>query len=409
MSDVFVLGVGCTPFGRHPGSDIRRLAADAIVAAAGDAHLELGAIEAAFFANSTQGHFDGQHALRGPVALRHAGFRNGFVTSVENACAGGLTAFTLAVQAIRAGACDVAVAVGAEKLVDPDKAKSFAAFESGVDLGEPEALADGLAALAGNHPVEAGARRRSRMMDIYAALAAFHMHTYGTTETQLAQVAAKNRRVGALNPLAAIQRAMTVEEVLAADRVAGPLTVPMCAPLTDGAAAVILASPRVAASRRGSAVRVRAARVQTGEARAAERIDRHVSRLTSLRAYEDAALGPDDIDLAEVHDATALGEILQSELLGFCAPGEGGALVSSGETSLGGRRPINLSGGLESKGHPLGATGLSQICEATWQLRGVAGLRQAEKAQIALIENGGGFLTVEEAVCGVAILEAPPR
>jgi acetyl-CoA acyltransferase len=409
MSDVFILGVGCTPFGRHHDSGIRTLAADAIAAAAADADVGLDAIGAAFFANSTQGHFDGQHALRGPVALRHAGFRNGFVTSVENACAGGLTAFTLAVQAIRSGACDVAIAVGAEKLVHPDKAKSFAAFESGVDLGEPEALAAGLAALAGQHGCDAGSRQRSRMMDIYAALAAFHMRSYGTTPAQFAQVAAKNRRVGALNPLAAIQRAVTVDEVLAADAVVGPLTVPMCAPLTDGAAAVVLVSERVAASRRRGAVRVRAARVQTGEARPADHLERHVSRLTALQAYEDAALGPHDIDLAEVHDATALGEILQSELLGFCEHGGGGALVSSGETSLGGGRPINLSGGLESKGHPLGATGLSQICEATWQLRGVAGLRQTEKARIALIENGGGFLTVEEAVCGVAILEAPPR
>lgn len=409
MSDVFVIGVGCTPFGRHLESDIRTLAAQAIGAAAADADIGLDAIGAAFFANSTQGHFDGQHALRGPVALRHAGFRNGFVASVENACAGGLTAFTLAVQAIRSGACDVAVAVGAEKLVHRDKAKSFAAFESGVDLGEPGELAAGLAALAGSISVDAGSRQRSRMMDIYAGLAAFHMRTYGTTRTQLAQVAAKNRRAGALNPLAAIQRAVTFEEVLAADAVIGPLTVPMCAPLTDGAAAVVLASERVTVSHRRGAVRVRAARVQTGEARSADCLDRHVSRLTALAAYEDAALGPDEIDLAEVHDATALGEILQSELLGFCEHGGGGALVSSGETSLGGRRPINLSGGLESKGHPLGATGLSQICEAAWQLRGAAGLRQSEGARIALIENGGGFLTVEEAVCGVAILEAPPR
>ncbi|KAF0177864.1 MAG: acetyl-CoA acetyltransferase [Caulobacteraceae bacterium] len=406
MSDVFVIGVGCTPFGRHIETPIRDLARYAIRAAMADADIDTRAVGAAFFANSSQAHFDGQHALRGPIALRHAGFENLFVTSVENACAGGLTAFSLAVQAIRAGACEVAIAVGAEKLVDADKSKSFSAFDSGVDLGDPDGLSDGLRQLTGGLPAaDDGALKRSRMMDIYAALAAFHMRNFGSTARDFAYVASKNRNIGARNPLAAIRSPIGLEEVLASRPVVGPLTVPMCAPLTDGAAAVLLASSDFA-QRIAGRVRVRAAQVLTGANRQAEALDKHVARRTSQAAYEEAGLGPNDIDIAEVHDATAVGEVLQSELLGFCEIGAGARLASSGATSLGGARPINLSGGLESKGHPLGATGLSQICELTWQLRGHAGDRQAPGARIALAENGGGFLTVEEAVCGVAILEA---
>jgi acetyl-CoA acetyltransferase len=198
---------------------------------------------------------------------------------------------------------------------------------------------------------------------------------------------------------------MTLRQILDAPVVSGPLTVPMCAPLSDGAAAVVLVSERwlrrLGATR---ALRLRASVLRTGSRRDPRDYAHHLCHLAARDAYAQAGVGPDDIDVAEVHDAAAFGEILQSECLGFCAFGEGGALAESGATRLCGRIPINTSGGLESKGHPLGATGLGQIHELALQLRGEAGTRQVEGARLGVAENGGGLLGVEEAVACITIL-----
>jgi acetyl-CoA acetyltransferase len=246
-------------------------------------------------------------------------------------------------------------------------------------------------------------------MDIYAAQARNHMRLFGTTQRQIAAVAAKNHWHSQWNPLAQYRIPMTVEEVLADKLIAWPMTRSMCAPMSDGAAALIVASTaavkRLGIARR--AVRIRAVAVGSGTSRTANEYERHLTRLTADKAYAQAEVGPGDISLAELHDASAIAEILHSEHCGFCAYGEGGALVESGATRLGGRLPLNVSGGLLSKGHPIGATGAIMIHELVTQLRGEAGPRQVTKPRLALAENGGGFHGLEEAACVVSILEAP--
>jgi acetyl-CoA acetyltransferase len=234
--------------------------------------------------------------------------------------------------------------------------------------------------------------------------ARLHMERYGTTQRQLAVISAKNHYHGSLNPLAQYQKDMSVEEVLADKVVAYPLTRPMCAPIGDGAAAALLCSgSRLKRYPDARPVRIRASVLAAGALPdyGLEPIGTRLSR----KAYEQAGLGPEDIDVAEVHDATAFGELLQCEELGFCPEGEGGILAESGDTTLGGKLPINTSGGLECRGHPIGASGLAQIHELVTQLRGEAGARQVEGARIALSENGGGFIGMEEAAMCVHILE----
>jgi acetyl-CoA acetyltransferase len=252
-------------------------------------------------------------------------------------------------------------------------------------------------------PADSG--ERSVFMDIYASLARFHMKTFGSTERQMAAAAAKNHRHSVHNPLSQYRKDMSTDDVLAARMISWPLTLPMCAPISDGAAAVVLASEaglkRVARNR---AVEVLASVIASGSERRPEELDKHVCRRAADRAYEIAGVAPRDISVAEVHDASAFAEILQSELLRFGEFGEGGWLAERGETSIGGRLPINPSGGLESKGHPIGATGLTQIHELVMQLRHEAGPRQVEGARLALAENGGGFQGYEEAAASIHIL-----
>jgi acetyl-CoA acetyltransferase len=246
---------------------------------------------------------------------------------------------------------------------------------------------------------------RNALMDAYAAQARLHMATYGTTARQIAAVAAKNHGHSAHNPLSQYQRAMSADEVLAASLVAWPLTTPMCAPISDGAAAAILCAGEAVGRLSGSAlVEVLACRSRTGTARAPDDYAKHVTRRVAAEAYEESGVGPADIDVAEVHDASSSGEIVQVEALGLCAPGEGGPDAARGETALGGRIPVNPSGGLVSKGHPLGATGLAQIYELVTQLRGAAAGRQVDGARIALAENSGGFYGVEDGMSCITIL-----
>lgn len=244
----------------------------------------------------------------------------------------------------------------------------------------------------------------SPFMDVYAIAARRHMQRYGTTQRQMALVASKNHQNSALNPLAQIQKRMTTDEVLADKAVAYPLTRSMCAPIGDGAAAAIICSERFLRQRGGRrSVRIRASVLASGRAREQDEPD--IATRLSRQAYECAGLGTDEIDVAEVHDATAFGELHQSEALGFCNEGEGGRFAESGATALGGSIPLNTSGGLESRGHPIAASGLAQIHEVVTQLRGEAQARQVENARIGLAQNGGGALGVEEAAMGIHILE----
>ncbi len=418
MRDVYVIGVGMTQFAKHLDRSEKHLVAEAVGDTLKDAGVAARQIETAIFSNSAWGWFENQHCIRGQVALRPLGLQGIPITNVENACAGGATAFHLAWQGVAAGMYDCAMAVGMEKLYNQDKIKTFQAYNSGVDVAE---IATHFAMWRGvlddldlkiqvETDNDGAGKSRSAFMDVYAGMCRWHMATFGTTQEQLAFIASKNHFHGSLNPKAQFRKDMSVEEILAARPVVYPLTVPMCAPVGDGAAAAVVCSAdylkKLGSSR---AVKIRASVLGSGIDRPIGDLDRCIGARLGRRAYEMAGLGPRDIDLAEVHDATAFGEVAQCEVLGFCPSGEGGPFAMSGATRLGGKLPINPSGGLESRGHPVGASGLGQIHELVTQLRHEAGPRQVEGCRIALAENGGGNLGFEEAAMCVHILEGLTR
>jgi acetyl-CoA acetyltransferase len=244
-------------------------------------------------------------------------------------------------------------------------------------------------------------------MKIYAAMCRYHMKTYGTTQRQIAAVSAKNHQHSVHNPQSQYRKPFTIDEVLAAPPITYPITLPMCAPVTDGAAAAIICTEaglrRLGIDRR-RCVRIAASVIRSFTHRPIGAPEQAIGHLAALQAYDQAGLGPGDIDVAEVHDASAMGEIIQAENLGLVGFGEGGPAAERGEFTLGGRIPVNTSGGLESKGHPLGATGIGQLYELVTQLRGEAGARQVQGARHAIQENGGGLQGVEEAALAIHIL-----
>lgn len=411
VAEVYVVGVGMTKFGRHLDKSVKDLTGEATLEALRDAGTTQKEVGAAFFANTSQGYIEGQHMVRGQVALREIGFEETPVSNVENACASATTAFHLAFTHLRAGMSDVALAVGVDKMLTGDKQKGFSVFDGAWDVTTANETAAILARLGEGvePPLGRGhmANTRSLFMDVYASLSKYHMKRFGTTERHLAAVSAKNHWHSTMNPLAQYQQDMSIEEVLAARMISWPLTIPMCAPISDGAAAAVLATDegidRLGLDRR-RAVRIRASVLAGGTNRDPEALERQIGHLAALRAYEMAGLGPEEMSVAEVHDASAFAEIQQSENLGFCEYGQGGWIAERGETRLGGRIPINTSGGLESKGHPIGATGIGQIHELVTQLRREAGPRQVEGARFAIAENGGGFYRCEEALVCMTIL-----
>ncbi len=412
MSDnVYVADVVMTRFDKHPDKSIKQLTAEAVNALLQSSGVDVKDLEAAWFSNSGWGLSQTQHCIRGQVALAPIGIQGLPITNVENACAGGSTAIHSAWTAVKAGLYDLVLAVGAEKVYFPqDRKKMFEGFMSGTDVEFAQSMIEMMKADAKKKAEEAGASGEekkgghSAFMDIYAMGARMHMKAYGTTQRQLAVIAAKNRANGALNPLAQFQHEMSVEEVLADVQVAYPLTRAMCAPIGDGAAAALIASERGLKKLDGARpALVRASMLASGSLPGSGL--EGISRRLSQAAYEKSGLGPEDIDAVEVHDATAFGELLQCEDLGLCPVGEGGPYAESGATSLGGKQPVNPSGGLECRGHPIGASGIAQVYELVTQLRGEAGRRQVEGARVAMAENGGGFIGVGEAAMCIHILE----
>jgi acetyl-CoA acetyltransferase len=340
--------------------------------------------------------------VRGQIVLRECGIGGIPVVNVENACASASTALHLAWQAVAGGFYECVLALGMEKLYHPDKARSFAALAGAVDVELLAQIKEALGSMRGS-PEKSG-EKRSLFMDVYAAAARQHMARYGTTVEQFAAIAAKNSFHGSLNPRAQYQEAHTVAEVLASPIIAAPLTRLMCSPIGDGAAAAIVVSEHALKRLRsnGPPVRIAASVLGTGRDRAAEEPDPVAA--VARGAYEQAGLGPEDVSLAEVHDATAPAELMIYEELGLCAEGDGGRFVDAGETKLGGRCPVNTSGGLIAKGHPVGATGLAQIVEVVEQLRGRAGRRQVPGARVGLTENAGGAVRGDPAAVAVHIL-----
>lgn len=404
MESIFVIGIGITPLGRHWDQSIKELSQTAVNAALSDAGCGTNDIGSLFFSSSTTGFLQGQTFVPGQIAMRNMGFEKIPMYNIENACASGSSAFNLAIQSIRAGSCDIALAVGAEKMNIEDKKRMFAVFDAGWDVEAVEKTKEKLLAMGEGVEVPPGTtspKPYSVFMDVYAAFCRFHMKTFGTTQRQIAAVSAKNHAHSVHNPNAQFRDSYTIDEVLAAPPITYPLTLPMCAPISDGSAAVIVCNQagleRVSADR-NRAVEVLASVVQTGSDRSPDDYDNHLTAIAARRLYEEAGVGPSEVDVVEVHDATAMGEIIQAENLQLVPYGEAGPAAERGEFTVGGRVPINPSGGLESRGHPISATGLAQIHELVTQLRGEAGARQVEGARIALQENGGGLHGVEEAV-----------
>jgi acetyl-CoA acetyltransferase len=390
VKQTYVAGVGLHPFGKHPDKGLKELAFTAIWNALEDAGVEPQQIEIAHVGNAYGGLLTGQESVRGQVILRYAGLSRIPIVNVENACASASTAFFQACLAIESGQYDVALAVGVEKLYVGDTARSIRALATSAD-------------------VELMGKTGIQFSGIYAMKARQYMEQYGAQPRHLAMVAVKNSANGALNPYAQFRKALDIDTVLNARPICEPLTLYMCSSIADGAAAAVVVSERFLRRHGGTrAVRVAASELGSGAFDALpDESDENMIMQVSRRAYERAGLGPQEINLAEVHDAAAPIEFLHAEDLGFCGPGEGYQLVETHATDPTGRIPINVSGGLLARGHPAGATGLAQIAEVVWQLRGEAGPRQiggGKPPSAGLCLNTGGRVGDDRAATALHIL-----
>jgi len=406
MQEVKIIGVGMTTFGKFLYKSLKDLARESCDNAFDDAGISPMDVQAAFVANSMAGLITGQECIRGQVMLRAMGIGDIPVINVENACASSSSALYLAWMAVASGQFDVVLVLGVEKLYHQERSRSFQAIASSMDLEQIQAwlqLKNQDHNMVSTRPGQERSPDRSVFMDFYAMGARNHMAKYGTTVEQLAALSVKNHFHGSLNPYARYHQVYTVEEVLNSPLVAHPLTRLMCSPVGDGGAAAIVCSADYARARgKDDAVTLASVAIGSGVDRQMDEPD-IVSRVGD-RAYEEAGVGPEDIDVAELHDATAYGELMATEELGFCSRGEGGPFAEDGHTRLGGKLPVNTSGGLESRGHPVAATGVAQVAELVRQLQGTAGLRQVENARVGLAQNGGGAIGIEAAVMAVTIL-----
>ncbi|MGE5304015.1 MAG: thiolase family protein [Alphaproteobacteria bacterium] len=377
LREVSVIGVGMSRFGKQPETSIADLAQAPILDALEDAGVACKQVQAAYCGSVFGGSCLGQKVLKG------IGISTIPILNVENACSSGSSAFREAWLAIASGMVDVALAFGVDKLT---------------------ALGGGAYPLSDDIEADQGVL----MPAVYAMRARRHMMEYGTTIEQLAKIAVKNHHNSVHNSHAQYRREYTLEEVLNSRMIADPLSILHCCPSGDGAAAVMLAATEMTRGFSGKPVKVRASVLQSGlfknDFRDMTKSD--LSYRSAAAAYEMAGLGPDDIDVAEVHDAFTIGELMYYEALGFCAPGEGGRLIDEGATEISGRIPVNPSGGLLSKGHPVGATGVAQIVEIVSQLRGNCGARQVPGAKIGLTHcTGGGVAGFDHIACTIHVFE----
>jgi acetyl-CoA acetyltransferase len=433
MREVKVIGAGMTSFGKFLDRSVRSLTEEAVAEALSDAHVSPAEVGFVAFGNAVGGILQAQEMIRGHSALHRTGLLGAPIVDVENACASASSAFHVAWLAVASGTVDLALAVGAEKLTHPDKIRSLAAIGTALDLEDSPAARELLSAVllgwhgpatpaadinaggavsvstgpqagAGTGGPAAGGQsfQHSPFMDVYAKMTELYLARSAGTVEDLAAVSVKNHRHGAANPKAQYRQPVTVEEVLASRVVSPPLTVLMCSPIADGAAALVLASSDAAIKLGVPAVTVRASVLLSGRDRTLG--EQGVAERAAQRAYETAGIGPEDVDVVELHDAAATAELLLYEELGLCAPGEGPKLLASGDTTLGGRVPVNPSGGLLSRGHPIGATGCGQLVELVDQLRGRGGPRQVTGAKVGLAENGGGFIGSDAAATVITIL-----
>jgi len=369
MREVAIVGVGMTPFGELWELSLRDLFVDAGLAALRDAGADK--LDAIYVGNMSGGQFVGQEHL-GPLMADHLGMRGVPSTRVESACASGGAALRAAFFEVASGASDLVLAAGVEKMND------------GADV-------TGVLATAADQ--ESEVYHGVTFPGLYALIARAHMEQHGTTLEDLAAVSVKNHAHGALNPKAQFRQKVSMEQVMASSMVAEPLRLLHCSPVSDGAAAVLLCPLSRAKEFTDRPIRIRGSGMASSAMALADRKDpAHLDavQLAANRAYEMAQIAPKDIDVAEVHDCFAIAELCVLEALCFTERGRAGEATRAGETALGGRIPINTSGGLKSKGHPVGATGVAQAIEIVEQLRGDAGDRQVKDAAVGLAQNMGG-------------------
>jgi benzoylsuccinyl-CoA thiolase BbsB subunit len=380
MRDVYILGVGTTACGRFPEKPAHILGREAAWAAIKDAGIHPRKIEIAFCGHVYQGMGVGQRTLK------EIGLVGQPVINVEGACGSGTLSFWEAWRSIAYGQYDIALALGVENL-------------SRILSGGPLPLEEDDIEVA----------MGMGMPGLYAMRAKRYMEEYGVTAEQLAKVVVKSRKHAALNPIAQYRKETTVEEVLASPMVADPLTRSQCCPVGDASAAAVLCSGELVdklASK--TPIKVLGCAAQSGKYTTSNKLicdpSENVSR-TSTIAYEMAGLGPEDMDVAEIHDAFSIAEMIVYESLGFCEKGAGARLIDEKRTSLGGDIVVNPGGGLLSRGHPVGATGLLQTAEIVWQLRGEAEARQVKDAKVGIIETMGGAQPAMDGItCVVSIL-----
>jgi acetyl-CoA C-acetyltransferase len=375
MRDVAIIGVGCTEFGELWDRSFREIFVEAGVSAIEDANVQGGKIDALYVGNMSGGRFIEQEHI-GSLIADYSGLAGFHIAStrVEAACASGGLALRQGILAVASGYHDIVIAGGAEKMTDVDV----------------ETTTDALAAAADR---EWEGVMGATFPGLYAMIARLHMHKYGTTSEQLASVAVKNHHNGTMNPKAQFQNEISIDAVLNSVMVADPLHVFDCSPISDGAAAVVLAPAEIAKKYTDTPIYVKASAQASGTLSLHDRSDITTIDATvaaANRAYKMAKVNPKDINFAEVHDCFTIAEICAIEDLGFVKKGEGGKATMEGMTAIGGKIPINTSGGLKACGHPVGATGVKQAVEIVLQLRGEAGKRQIDGAEIGLTHNVGG-------------------
>ena len=376
MREVSVIGADMIRFGKYPEATYADLARPAVLDALRDAGAQREDVQVLYCGNSFGGMLTGQRILK------ELGMTGAPIINVENACSSGSTALREAWTAIASGLYDVAVVIGVDKLTQ---------FDGGpLPLGQEDwEVSQGMV-----------------MPALYAMRARRYMYEYDVSEEQLAEVSVKAHEHGALNPKAQLQKRVTLEEVMDSRPVADPFTLFHCCPTGDGAAAVVVCASEVADRFEGEPIQILASSLDSGRYTAGFR-DMTTPEITvrgAHEAYEMAGLGPDDVDVAEVHDAFTIAELLYYEALGFCERGEAINLLEEGATSVSGRIPVNPSGGLLSKGHPIGATGVAQVVEIIWQLRGLCGERQVEGAKVGLTHaTGGGISGLDHGACSIHI------
>jgi len=385
MRSVAVLGIGKTAYGAFPDRDLRSLAVEAVNLAMQDAQLASERVQAFYLGNFAGPSFVGQNHLA-PYIGSAAGFLGIPCTRVEDACASGGSAFFHGWMSVASGVYDAVVVAGVEKMTSQSTPRVTEI-------------------LAGAGDMAGEGRAGATFPALFAMIARRHMHQFGTTREQLAAVAVKNHANGAKNPMAHMRKVISLEQALSGKPVAEPLTVFDCSLISDGAAAVVLVPADDALRYHSRFARVRSV-AQTSDYVALDR-KKDITFFPAVqsaakKAYDAAGVGPQDIGVAEVHDCFTIAEIVASEDLGFVRKGEGGPFAAAGCTAIGGRIPINTSGGLKSKGHPVGATGVGQICDLVQQLRGDAGERQVARHRLGLAQNLGG----SGGTCVVTILEA---